>query len=350
MTINKDCLMRFLRKIDGLDICTEYKQELDAAIADINTILAQIKTIVMIYNSGESLDNQLASFNIAEKINAVKLAARDLIPFVEMHDANMLRSIIDEDVIINDYTDDIICDICGEKMIYNYTFYKCVRCDIIVNNTKENIYVDLVSQDIKSRNDNITKHLCKNLSQIYGECWDDRIPTEVEEAICKNLRAELPNLFDRVHYTYEVYEKLHAMKNIKFLGKTYYPKKYKIYSNTFIRRAFPNVKIPQLEPEDHDLLFNTFLSITAEHQNITSHKMLDTRKYNINYLYIIHRILYMKLRAKPYVITLLRFIYIQKPSSFSDKDKKLFKVNNRISCFENFYYTPENIYVNNKYY
>jgi hypothetical protein len=173
----------------------------------------------------------------------------------------------------------------------------------------------------------------------------------VENMICAILKTELPNLDDRIHYTYEVYEKLHSMRNIKFAGKVYYPKNYKIYSNAFIKKAFPQIKIPHLSNEDHDMVVSTFLAITAEHQNMMANKSVEyTRKYNINYLYLIHRILYMKLLHKQYIVELLRFIFIQKPTSFSDKDKKLKKVNDRINCFDKFFYTPENIYVNNKYY
>ena len=53
---------------------------------------------------------------------------------------------------------------------------------------------------------------------------------------------------------------------------------------------------------------------------------------------------------KPDVKELLKYIYIQKTSSFKDKDQKLLEVNDKSNIFKTFYYTPTDIYSNEKYY
>lgn len=355
MIINCDNLLAFIKKLSEIkakisDIDDRYKAEFLQAIIDFEQLSGNIVAIITLNDSETTRTNQLVAINIIDRINSIKNLAKELINYVGSNMSYILNEIVHEDLINNDYCDDIICELCNSIMTYNMKYFKCNNCNGISYNNKDNFYLDLIAQDNKSKNDNIIKHLTKNLSQIYGDCWDDKIPLFVENKICARLKKELPNIYDKVHYTYEVYEKLHNMKNIVFEGKTYYPKNYKIYSNSFIKKSFPLLLIPQLKNEDHDLVVNIFLAITAEHQNIMAKKVSEYRKYNINYLYLIHRIIYMKLSHKTYINKLLRFIFIQKPSSFIDKDKKLFKVNNNIKCFDVFFYTPENIYINNKYY
>lgn len=261
-----------------------------------------------------------------------------------------IKHILDSDPCDVEYEESQTCK-CGGNFIYDKKFIRCDRCDAVRYNDLDNYNIDMNSSEILNRNNNIIKHLHKNLMHVYGESWPDKLPVEVSDMICAEIKRKLPYLEERVHYSYEVHEVLHNMKFFRHEGILYKPKNYKIFTNSFIVKTYPNLTINKLEVNDYELLYSSFLNITAEFLNIITQKTSGkTIKYNNNYLYTIHRILFMKLRQKSYIKDLLRFIYIQSPSSFAKKDKKLRKVNDKINCFTRFFDTPTDIYINNKYY
>jgi hypothetical protein len=306
----------------------------------------------------ENITNDVMSTNILCIIGNIKNVLRDISEIKYPTARNILgniRLIIDNNPCENEFSSVRYCESCDGIMQYDKKFLKCGKCDAIEYNDTDNFNIDNSSANegcTTSRSSNISKHLQKNLSHIYGESWPDKLPEAVSDIIIDEIRLKLPNLEESVHLTYDVHELLHNMRLLQYEGKVYKPKDYKIFTNSFIIRAFPEIQIPKLETEDNELLNNLFLTITAKFLDIITQKVTGKiSKYNNNYLFTIHRILFMKLYNKPYIRKrLLRFIYIQNPSSFGKKDRKLCKVNKAINCFEVFYNTPADIYINERYY
>lgn len=272
---------------------------------------------------------------------------RDILSFIKL--------VIDNNPCDNEFSNIIRCEICDGVMEYDKKFLKCDLCETIKYNDTDNFNIDngnTFDLNTNSRNSNIIKHLQKNLSHIYGESWPDKLPEAVADIILDEIRLKLPNLAEEVHPSYQVHELLHNMRLIIYEGKIYKPKDFKIFTNSFIIRAFPDIHIPKLESEDNEMLNDLFLTVTAKFLDIITKKTTGKiSKYNNNYLFTIHRILFMKLYHKEYIRSnLLRFIYIQNPSSFGNKDKKLRKVDREIKCFTTFYDTPMDIYIEDKYY
>jgi hypothetical protein len=272
-------------------------------------------------------------------------------PMRGMELLNAITLISDINPCDDEYSEQQTCS-CGGVMIYEKKYLRCSQCDAIKYNNIDNFNIDVIStSDNLSRNSNIVKHFHKNLSYIYGESLPDRLPKEVVDIICAEVRKQLPYLYEAVHYTYEVHELLQSMPTIIYNSTVYKPKDFKTYTNAFILRAFPEIKIPKLKSEDLSLVQSVFLATTSDYLNHIAQKVGGkVNKYNNNYQFTIHRIIYMLLHDVDDARQLLRFIYIQRPLSFEYKDKKLRKVNERIKCFRYFWDTPTDIYINNCYY
>jgi hypothetical protein len=300
---------------------------------DLLTLIGKFKDKLKTIHERESLKNSAKG--------------QDVLSFIKL--------VIDNNPCDSEFSNVIKCEICDGIMVYDKKFLKCNSCDMIKYNDTDNFNIDCNNTfelNSNSRNSNIIKHLQKNLSHIYGESWPDKLPEAVSDIIIDEIRFRLPNLIEEVHPSYQVHELLHNMRLIFYEGKIYKPKDYKIFTNSFIIRAFSNIHIPKLESEDDEMLNSLFLTVTAKFLDIITKKTTGKiSKYNNNYLFTIHRILFMKLYHKEYIRSnLLRFIYIQNPSSFKNKDKKLRKVDSEIRCFDRFYDTPVDIYIEDKYY
>jgi hypothetical protein len=264
---------------------------------------------------------------------------------------NAIRYVLEINPCDSEYSEQQYCS-CGGLMIYEKKYLRCSQCDGIKYNNTDNFNIDIPnSGDNIARNNNIVKHLNKNLSYIYGENLPDKLPEKVVEKICDEIKSQLPYLTEAVHYSYEVHELLQNMPLIIHEGSIYKPKDYKTFTNAFILHAYPEIIIPKLKPEDLNLVSSVFLETTSEYLNYVSKNTEGKiNKYNNNYQFTIHRIIYMLLHHVKEAKELLRFVYIQRPASFEHKDKKLRKVNDRIHCFEYFWDTPMDIYINDRYY
>ena len=251
----------------------------------------------------------------------------------------------------DEYSEQQTCS-CGGVMVYEKKYLRCSQCDSIKYNNIDNFNIDVIStSENLPRNNNIVKHFHKNLSHIYGESLPENLPKKVVDIVCDKIREEIPYLHEAVHYTYEVHELLQSMPTIIYNSTIYKPKDFKTYANAFILRAFPEIKMPKLKSEDLQLVKDVFLDTTSDYLNHIAQRVDGkVNKYNNNYQFTIHRIIYMLLHDVEDARQLLRFIYIQRPLSFEHKDKKLRKVNERIKCFRYFWDTPTDIYINNCYY
>jgi hypothetical protein len=146
----------------------------------------------------------------------------------------------------------------------------------------------------------------------------------------------------QVHYTYSLINKL---KQIKFIDCTCAKGKHEISSckkqvNYIITKIYPELKIPRLIGLEYITVKNTFLKISAAHQE------LYPGDYNIAYQYTFHRILNINYPNREHILELLRFIYPQKQESFRAKDNKLKTINESIHCFAEFQPLPVDIYTN----
>lgn len=236
-----------------------------------------------------------------------------------------------------------MCENCNVEMTYNKKHFMCPICKTIKFNNVDDYNIDTTNKETTNKNSNIVKHLHKNISYIYGLVKPASLPEPVIKIICANIKKAIPDIKSRVHYTEPVYKLMDKMQPIKYGNKLYNPKVYRTNANYFIINTY-DLKIPRLNEADEQSFIEIFLNITSKYQD------LYNASYIINYQHLAHRILYMRFLDKPGVSELLRFIYIQKKSSFDKKDKKLLNVNNHINCFPEFLFTPHDIYTNMVYY
>lgn len=282
--------------------------------------------------------------NINTLVNSLNKTKQQLARNIELY--SIISNILECDYKEHEEeSNDMICTNCASKMdkVEDGSFrYECPNCLSTKSNT--DLYISLADpQHDNIGNDNHTKHFNKNIDYMYGKVKPKNLSDEVFKIICKEIKRLKPNLLDEVHYSYEIIEQLKHIV-VEHEGKRYEAKKYKIYSNTFLINAFPELEFPVLSVEDSKELKETFLIIAAGCQRIY------TGRYIPNYLFIIHRILYMNMFDRPNVKDLLKFIFIQYSKSFKKKDEKLKNVNDKINCFKEFLYVPADIYTNLKYY
>jgi len=352
MIIDKVKLSQLIMHIDSLNNGAAEivaNAELMNRINKVNTIYNDLIGMMAIE---EDITNEILKTDLLSQITTIK----DIISSIKNATGqlyNSIRFIIEINIYDIEYSERQICTNCGGIMTYEKKYLKCDTCDAIKYNNIDNYNIDTSNNsEITNRNNNIVKHFHKNLSYIYGENLPEKLPEKVVDEICKEIKESLPDLAETVHPSYEVHELLQNMRLIKYENIYYKPKMYKTFANAFIQRAFPDIIIPKLHSEDHDFMSNMFLEITAEQLNInTQDTSTNASKYNNNYQFTMHRIIMMsRLYDLPYIRELMRFIFIQSPSSFEHKDKKLMKVNENIGCFSRFYYTPLDIYINDRYY
>jgi hypothetical protein len=81
-----------------------------------------------------------------------------------------------------------------------------------------------------------------------------------------------------------------------------------------------------------------------------SYQEMFPNNYANNYMYTIFKIIYTTMPYKTHARNLLRFIYIQRPESFGEKDTKLAAVNAKTKIFSRFIYTDPLIYSREEYY
>lgn len=349
MIIEKDKFCRLIINIKSLansplsTLLSEELAKLDSTYEEIASIIA----------TEDNITECVTSTDLLSRISIIKEILikyrNESSPNQELY--NSIRYVIDINPCDIEYSEQQLCS-CGGVMIYEKKYLRCSLCDAIKYNNIDNFNIDITNTgDNVTRSSNIVKHLSKNMSYIYGDNLPDKLPREVVDIICEEIKKQLPYLPEAVHYTYEVHELLQNMPAILH-DKTYYkPKDYKTFTNAFILKAYPDIVIPKLKSEDANLVSDVFLATTSDYLNHVAQKTEGKiNKYNNNYQFTIHRIIYMMLGDVKEAKELLRFIYIQRPSSFEHKDKKLRKVNDRIKCFKHFWDTPADIYINNRYY
>lgn len=353
MIIDKVKFSQLIMHIDSLS------QDKSPEISSNGELLLLIDKIKQLYGDvvgimaiEDNITNEILKTDLLSLITSVKEILNE-IKASNAQTMNSMRFILEVSPYDVEYSERQSCTNCGGIMTYERKYLKCERCDAIKYNNIDNYNIDTSNNsEITNRNNNIVKHFHKNLSYIYGENLPEKLPEKVIDEICDEIRESLPDLAETVHPSYEVHELLQNMRLIQHENVYYKPKMYKTFANAFIQRAFPEISIPKLNSEDHDFMSSMFLDITAEQLNInTKDTSINASKYNNNYQFTMHRIIMMtKLYDLPYIRELMRFIFIQSPSSFEHKDKKLMKVNENIHCFPKFFYTPMDIYIKEKYY
>lgn len=236
------------------------------------------------------------------------------------------------------------CRECSQYLIRHNNAKYCPDCQTF--DGKIYLFKDEeADDDIKRNKSNISKHFETTLNKIYGSVDEKNIPPQ--EAIDKLREILIIRKFDihqQVHYTQALMTQLKKIGTINYSGGKYDFKKQKAYVNYILQKLYPELVIPKLTSCERTILENTFLEIASEFQQ------LYPTFYSSSYQYTIHRILHMLFPKSTGIRTLLRFIYLQKPTSFGTKDERLNNINNNIKCFQFFAYLPSDIYINIRHY
>jgi uncharacterized Zn finger protein (UPF0148 family) len=255
-----------------------------------------------------------------------------------------LHALLNEQVVFQVDGRGDTCPECDNHLVRHVNNMYCPKCDTIQGNVL--LFKDEeLDEDTKSGKMNISKHYDTNINKLYGivdpkHVLDDKIITNLR----KELDAQKFNIYGQVHYTYELLQKLKKIKYVECDGVRHHINTQKGSVNYLLLKMYPDLEIPKLNTYELGILRNTFLSITSESCQ------LYPDSYNNYYLYTIHRILYMLFYNQHHIRQLLRFIYIQEPTSFMSKDVRLKSINDKINCFKIFAYVPTDIYTNINYY
>lgn len=242
------------------------------------------------------------------------------------------------------------CKTCGVNFTYLYNQFACPKCFVPKLDLADIDNPNDDADEIKHDKRNIIKHLDDIMKKIYGneskkKSSDNRLPDEVIHIFRQRLEESGIDIRKSIHYTYSLQQYMQDAKPIQYNGKEYLMKKYKEQTNNILLRMYPDdIKIPRLSSVVFDIISEVFMTISSAFQQEYP------TKYSNNYMYTLFKIIYAYFPYNKNARQLLRFIYIQKPSSFKSKDDKLKCVNDVIGIFDKFIYTSDDIYSNNIYY
>lgn len=236
-----------------------------------------------------------------------------------------------------------MCSDCKIKFIQKNSSYYCEKCGKI----KERVFKFCVenTEEVRQNKTNIIKHYDETIIKIYGGKPSGAIlPEEAIVAFRQELDRRNINILAATHYTSTLLNVIKQIGTLDVGGKIYRLRNYKENTNFILRQLYPDLVIPMLSLEEFGNLKHIFTNISAAHQE------LYPNNYANNYMYTIFKIIYMTLPYKRHAKNLLRFIYIQRPESFEEKDTKLAAVNAKTNIFSTFLYTDPHVYDNEEFY
>jgi len=237
------------------------------------------------------------------------------------------------------------CPECGIEYLYKNKQYVCENCNNIRGRIAKFEDTSYNNEEVRQSKTNIPKHFTEIVQKINGVAPKKNIlPDGVIQILRNRFDEQNIDIRQCVHYTYSLMYYMSKSGCITYEGKKYEINKYKSQANYILIRMYPDLHIPKLSATESMILFEVFMDISATFQQ------LYPNKYAINYAFNIFKTLYILMPNSQKIKEFLRFIFIQKPESFDDKDKKLKNVNDKIHVFEPFIYTPHDIYENEKYY
>lgn len=258
---------------------------------------------------------------------------------------NYIRYYLEAGVNIIEFQEkkDHLCSECkSELQLVKYDKI-CPKC---LSMTKTMVIEDLDEEiEPKLEKKNILKHYEETLKKIYGAPPKSAVlPDEVIEKFRIYLNNRHIDIRDSLHYTYTLLEYMKEAGVIRWGGVGYKIKKYKNQVNYILIKLYPDLKIPELTIKQLTILTKAFMAIARKFRS------QNPNKYGNNYMYTVFKIIHLMMPYNDDARELLRFIFIQKPCSFKEKDEKLKRVNDIIEIFPVFKYTPEDVYGREDFY
>lgn len=345
-------LVRNINKIitENLEQFTKHIKHLDIIISNINDVLAETyilanpfvatlhcRHFIKLTSKQNVCAKNLKLFITADLRRHKTLVIGELLKLVHGLSNDFYK------IIINNYEH---CIDCNKFLIRHRNELFCQHCMVF----REKIFLskdEELEEDIKQNKSNIAKHYEVTINKIYG-IIDEK--SALPECALVALKAKLVEMgFDikkQVHYSYSLINQLKRIKNLKCTcaKKTHNVAVEKKQVNYIIKKLYPELVIPKMVAAEAITVKNLFLKISSVFQQ------LFPNNYSNNYQYTFHRILSLIYYRREHIMQLLRFIYLQKSSSFESKDEKLKKVNEHAKCFQNFYPLPSNIYTEISHY
>jgi hypothetical protein len=193
MIIDKDQFCRLVINIKDLknNKLLADREELQREIDCLDTSYAEIAGIIAIE---DNITDCVSSTDLLYRIGIIKESLtkiRDdecqIITPQNIELVNAIRFVLSVNPCDDEYSEQQICS-CGGIMLYEKKYLQCSQCDSIKYNNIDNFNIDIpnTSENI-SRNNNIVKHLNKNLSYISGENLPEKLPKDVVDIICGEI-------------------------------------------------------------------------------------------------------------------------------------------------------------------
>lgn len=239
------------------------------------------------------------------------------------------------------------CPDCGIPFTTELKQMVCTECQRIRSKGLKFKVKSEQSDDVKQYRNNITKHYEETIRRIYGAPpkTGPKLPPDAIVELRRQLELRGYCIPKATHYVAALLIAIKAIGCITTGGKTYsLQTNYKDHINHLLTQLYPQLTAPELSIEEMSMLKATFTNISAVSQQ------LFPGQYSNCYMYTIFKIIYMNMPQKRHARELLRYIFIQQPTSFDEKDKKLEAINARIKAFDPFIYTDPNIYGDEKFY
>lgn len=238
-----------------------------------------------------------------------------------------------------------MCSNCELNYIYKNKQHVCPKCNKV--REKSYIYrnVNETAEEVRQDKKNISKHYDDTIKRIYGyKPKEKSLPVPVINKFKEYLIMNNVDIRNTLHYTFNLLAQMRKKGSITWDGKTYNLREYKNQCNYILITMYPDLKIPRLTIDEMRTLKNAFMNISSTFQQ------QNPAKYSNNYMYTLFKEIYILFPYRAHARQLLRFIYIQKPASFPEKDRKLKLVNDEANIFNRFIYTSDNIYGEEKFY
>jgi len=343
MEINTELIKKNINVLLG--IYSSMDQATISRSGDLVEALAHLRREMWRMNTGQKMDSARSAQLLATYHKSVKLA-KNL--FCQRRTRRIKQesgiASLTGEVYFMKIKEKERCEECNTHLVRYKNFQYCQKCCIF----KSKVYLfkdEEADEDIKQNKTNIPKHFEATLNKIYGSIEDKNIPPQAAlEKLREALEERNFDITHQVHYTKSLMQQLKNIGEVRYPGGKYNFGGQTANTNYFLQRLYPQLEIPKLSSYERTILESTFLEISSEFQQ------LYPNLYSNSYQYTIHRILHMLFPRSAKIRKLLRFIYLQNPTSFLVKDEKLNNINNSIGCFKIFAYLPSDIYTNQKYY
>lgn len=194
------------------------------------------------------------------------------------------------------------------------------------------------SQEISrhSQRHSPTSYFRSTLDHILG-VYENKaeFPQAILEAILAYLGRKRLNLRNSRHYAYHLRQIMRVLKSSDPALASI--TKFDRYTSYIFLKLYPDYSMPQISADEHDTLLRCFNMIVEYYRESAS----LTRNYIRSYPYIIYKLIEI---LYPEKTELLKFIFIQKPATFTRNDELFRPLFRRALPQKPFPITPIDVY------